>query len=179
MSQIFQNQPSFQSNQFPTFTVVRSLEYQQSGKEAICIPEIIFLLFDLEDNNSTNPQGIPHFVDFLWIEQKKSIFLIRCDHTLFGVRKVYGFQNEQLDLMVYKLFTIWKTAHCNQRYLTKNKTKTSWGWAGPSSGEVRIELYFFSKFCLSRFGSVLMVLFILTILIVRFDYVYSVFFVLV
>ena len=38
-------------------------------------------------------------------------------HPLFRVHRVYGIQNDRLDLTINKFLTIWKTQHGSKRYL--------------------------------------------------------------
>ena len=38
-------------------------------------------------------------------------------HPLFRVHRVYGIQNDRLDLTINEFLTIWKTQHRSKRYL--------------------------------------------------------------
>ena len=47
----------------------------------------------------------------------------KCRHLLFWVHRVYGMQNERLDLTINEFFTVWKTMLLSQRYSQKCKMK--------------------------------------------------------
>ena len=68
------------------------------------------------------PRGSPFvkwtFLDFSWrmYEWKMKNPWKSC-HPLFWVHRVYGIQNNHLDLTINEFLTIWKTIHHIKRYL--------------------------------------------------------------
>ena len=44
-------------------------------------------------------------------------------HPLFLVHRVYGIQNDRLDLTINELLTVWKTMHRSKRYLQISEMK--------------------------------------------------------
>ena len=46
---------------------------------------------------------------------------LKSRHLLFRVHRVYGIQNDRLDLTVNEFLTVLKTLHCSQRNLQTNK----------------------------------------------------------
>ena len=48
---------------------------------------------------------------------------LKSRHLLFRVHRVYGIQNDRLDLTVNEFLTVSKTLHSSKRYSQKCKTK--------------------------------------------------------
>ena len=50
---------------------------------------------------------------------------LKSRHLLFGVHRVYGIQNDRLNLTVNEFLTVLKTLHSSKRYSQKCKRKKS------------------------------------------------------
>ena len=50
---------------------------------------------------------------------------LKSRHLLFRVHRVYGIQNDCLDLTINEFLTIWKTQHRSKRYSLICKMKTT------------------------------------------------------
>ena len=97
-------------------------------KQAITLSERSFWLFEPHTFFHI-PQGHcplvkKKFVDFFWkIYKRKMKNPWKSRHQLFRVHRVYGIQNDRLDLTVNEFFTVWKTMLRSQRYSQKCKMK--------------------------------------------------------
>ena len=56
------------------------------------------------------------FEKYMRVKLKNLFPSLKSCHTFFGFHRVYGMQNDRLDLTVNEFFTVWKMMLCSQRY---------------------------------------------------------------